>query len=127
MSVDLELPGGDLVGRGLIELRSGQSTVAALLVVIGAPRLRGLGIDVPPSPRYAEGPELELYRLLWSEDPDRAHSRYNALIRELVSFERALEHRLRRRALNLDAPTPFSAQDIGTGVGGPGSHPGAKA
>ena len=112
MSVDLELPGGEIVGRGLIELESGQSTVAALLVAIGAPRLRGLGVDVPTIPRYADGPELELYRLLWAEDPDRAHSRYNALIRELVSFERALELRLRRRALNLDAPPPSSAPGI---------------
>jgi len=29
--------------------------------------------------------------LLARENPDSAHSRYNALIRTLVSFERALE------------------------------------
>ena len=32
-----------------------------------------------------------LYELLAQEDPDSAHSRYNALIRKLVSFERAAE------------------------------------
>ncbi|MFM7182014.1 MAG: hypothetical protein ACKO2G_11200, partial [Verrucomicrobiales bacterium] len=37
--------------------------------------------------------ELDLYQLLASEG-NQAHSRYNALIRELVSFERALDHRL---------------------------------
>lgn len=96
MTIDLNLPGGELVARGLVELEAGQSTLAALLVAIGAPRLRGLGVEVPSPHKFVDGPELELYRLLWSEDPDRAHSRYNALIRELVSFERALEHRIRR-------------------------------
>ena len=37
--------------------------------------------------------ELQLYRLLREEDGD-AYSRYNALVRELVSFRQALEQRL---------------------------------
>ena len=36
--------------------------------------------------------ELQLYRLLREEDGD-AYSRYNALVRELVSFCQALEQR----------------------------------
>jgi hypothetical protein len=36
-------------------------------------------------------PEHALYEALQREDSDSAHSRYNALIRRLVSFERALE------------------------------------
>lgn len=55
---------------------------------IGAPRLRGLGLDVPD---VVPHPELRLYELLRSEDEDGAHSRYNALVRRLVSFERAAE------------------------------------
>ena len=59
-----------------------------LLVSVGAPRLARLGIEVPsPLP----SPEHRLYELLRSEDADGAHSRYNALIRRLVSFERAAE------------------------------------
>jgi hypothetical protein len=34
-------------------------------------------------------PEQSLYRLLSEQYGDAAHSRYNALIRRLVSFERA--------------------------------------
>jgi hypothetical protein len=49
--------------------------------------LRQLGIEVPT----LEIPEHRLYELLAREEPDAAHSRYNALIRRLVSFERALE------------------------------------
>jgi hypothetical protein len=82
-----DLPGGDLVRDGLDDLQAGRTTAAALLVGVGAPRLRALGIDVPP----VEDPEHRLYDLLARDEPDSAHSRYNALIRRLVSFERALE------------------------------------
>jgi hypothetical protein len=88
--VDLSrLPGSDLVQAGLADLRSGVESVEALLVAIGAPRLRRLGLDVPESP-FAS-PEHRLYERLRQDDPDRAHSRYNALLGRLVSFERAAE------------------------------------
>jgi hypothetical protein len=35
--------------------------------------------------------EHRLYELLRATDPDTAHGRYNALIRRLVSYERAAE------------------------------------
>ena len=80
------LPGADLIERGIEDLESGRETVDALLVSIGAPRLRSLGIDPPAS--IAE-PEHRLYRLLARERGDAAHSAYNALVRRLDSFERA--------------------------------------
>ena len=40
-------------------------------------------------------PELELYDLLKLE-PGDAYSRYNAMVRELVSFENALDRRNRK-------------------------------
>jgi hypothetical protein len=83
----LAFPGGDLVREGLEDLHAGRDTLSALLVAIGAPRLRRLGIDVP----VLQSPEHRLYDLLARTEPDSAHSRYNALIRRLVSFERALE------------------------------------
>jgi hypothetical protein len=83
-----ELPGGDLVREGFDDLRSGRETVSALLVAIGAPRLRRLGIAVPET---VEDPERRLYELLARTEGDAAHSRFNALIRRLVSFERAAE------------------------------------
>ena len=82
------LPGADLVRRGMADLARGEETVEALLVSIGAPRLERLGLRVPaPLP----SPERRLYERLAAEDADSAHSRYNALIRRLVSFERAAE------------------------------------
>ncbi len=81
------LPGSDLVEAGTADLARGRESVEALLVSIGAPRLRQLGIAVD-SP-LAE-PELRLYRRLAAEFGDAAHGKYNALVRRLVSFERAL-------------------------------------
>jgi len=82
------LPGAELVEKGLIDLADGVETVESLLVSIGSPRLRGLGFDVP-SP--FDDAEERLYLLLAQEDSEGAHSRYNALVRRLVSFERAAE------------------------------------
>ena len=84
----MELPGADLVERGIADLERGVESVEALLVSIGAPRLTRLGFAVPtPFP----SPEHRLYELLRSRHGDDAHSRYNALVRRLVSFERAAE------------------------------------
>jgi hypothetical protein len=82
------LPGADLIAEGLEDLGHGRETIAALLVSIGAPRLRRLGFEVAdPLP----DPELRLYSLLAATNPASAHGRYNALVRRLVSFERAAE------------------------------------
>ena len=82
------LPGGDLIADGLRDLERGVESVPALLVSIGAPRLARAGVHVP---RPIPTPEHRLFAVLSAGDPDTAHSRYNALIRRLVSFERAAE------------------------------------
>jgi hypothetical protein len=82
------LPGGDLILQGLEDLARGNETVAALLVAIGAPRLRAAGL-LGHLPAVAS-PEKRLYARLAAEDAATAHARYNALIQRLVSFERAL-------------------------------------
>ena len=82
------LPGAELVERGLADLARGVESIESLLVSIGAPRLARLGFPLPPPLPSAEH---RLYELLAVEDSDTAHSRYNALIRRLVSFERAAE------------------------------------
>jgi hypothetical protein len=84
---DLEsLPGANLVKRGAEDLGDGRESAEALLVSIGAPRLRSLGIKLS-SP--IASPEHKLYLLLAHEKGDAAHSAYNALLRRLVSFEQA--------------------------------------
>jgi hypothetical protein len=83
------LPGEDLIEAGLRDLQNGRETVEALLVAIGSPRLKRLGFELPDD--LPGNPEHRLYDLLAKTDEDSAHSRYNSLLRKLVSFERAAE------------------------------------
>jgi len=82
------LPGGDLIEAGLADLARGVESVPALLVSIGSPRLARLGFVIT---NPIADPNRRLYDILAREDQDAAHSRYNALVRRLVSFERAAE------------------------------------
>ncbi len=82
------LPGGDLVAKGLEDLAHSSVTVEALLVSIAAARLQEQGVLLTAP---LSDPEHRLYEQLAHEDPDSAHSRYNALLRRLTSFESALE------------------------------------
>lgn len=85
----LKLPGGDLIHIGIEDMKVGIESQEAFLVAIGRLRLIRLGISVP-NPPFAS-PEFKLYEYLSQTDPDAAHGKYNALIRRLVSFERAAE------------------------------------
>ncbi len=85
------LPGGDLVRQGLDDLRRGVESTPSLLVRSFAPRLRRLDLDVPEHDPRDPLPEHRLYARLQESRGDGAHSRYNALIRRLVSFARAAE------------------------------------
>jgi hypothetical protein len=83
-----DLPGADLVERGLIDLAAGRSSIEALLVSRATTRLRACGVAVgDPLPDA----DRELYGLLADRDGTGAHSAYNALTRRLVSFMRAAE------------------------------------
>ncbi len=75
--------------EGLADLARGEETIPALLVSIGAHRLRRLGLPVPAT--SVDSPERRLYDRLAETDPDSAHPRYNALVRRLVSFENTAE------------------------------------
>ena len=82
-------PGRDLIKKGLADLGDGRETIESLLVSIGAPRLASAGVSVPA--RTFPDPERRLYDRLAAEDSNSAHSRYNALVRRLVSFENVIE------------------------------------
>lgn len=80
------LPGQELVYKGIEDLKKGLLTIESLLVLIGSPKLKSLGLSLPEF--SVDQPEHKLYELL-SVDSDGAHSKYNSLIRRLVSFERS--------------------------------------
>lgn len=90
------LPANDVIQQGLDDLAQRRVSVAACLVKIASPRMRRCGMEMILSDDEALNADRELYALLGHEYGNEAHSRYNALLRELVSFERALEARHRR-------------------------------
>jgi hypothetical protein len=89
------LPGENLVRQGLADFKSGLLTIPAFLVSIARPRLSSAGLMPESIPAQFSEAELQLYGLLKREGGD-AYSRYNALLRELVSFENALDGRVRK-------------------------------
>lgn len=72
--------------QGLTDLALRVESDAALLVSMAAPRLRLLGIPVPVA---LDDPETRLQSRLIAAHGDAAHGRYNALLRRMVSFQRA--------------------------------------
>lgn len=92
-----DLPGADLVAAGIEDLKRGEFTIEALLVAVGAHRLRTAGLDVPEALGRPPVPEHALYDAIGRSGVENSHARYNSLIRRLVSFERALERRSTRR------------------------------
>ena len=73
--------------EGVADLAAGRVTSSALLVSLAATRLRDLGLDVATP---IEDADHKLWAFLAEDDADAAHGRYNALVRQLVSYERAL-------------------------------------
>ena len=82
-----DAPGFEIVHGGIRDLAHGHLSTEALLVSIAAPRLELLGIRVPSPLRQ---PEEQRFDRLITEHGDGAHARYNAMIRRLVSFTRAV-------------------------------------
>lgn len=89
--VEEGLPGAEIVAAGLEDLIAGRDTSSADAVLMAAQRLREAGFEIPPD-RRAGAAAHRLYGKLAAEDPVTAHSRYNAIVRRIVSFARAAEH-----------------------------------
>lgn len=74
---------------GIADLEDGRGSVEAAAVQVAAIRLRAGGLAVPDREPGSEEPGHDLYRSLAGElDP---HSRYNAILRRVESFARAIE------------------------------------
>ena len=83
-----DLPGAELIEKGLADLSAGSVTIESLLVSIAAPGLRDVGVNVDHTIPDAE---LQLYALLAARDGAAAHGRYNALVRRVASFRHAAQ------------------------------------
>ncbi len=84
-----QLPGGDLVQKGLADLNRGMRTEESLLVMIANPSLRQLGITFRPLEKLGIPFEHELFERLQDRVGKAAHMDYNSLIRLIVSFANA--------------------------------------
>lgn len=83
------LPGGSRIAAGLADRAAGRTGINACLVRIASPRLSRAGfLDSTETPDVTA--ELDLYEILMAE-PGNPYGRYNALMRELISFEHALD------------------------------------
>jgi hypothetical protein len=88
-----DLPGTALIQQVSQDYQANRHTMPSSLVRMARRRLVKAGLLDSAVPQHDINAELELYQLL-SHEGNQAHSRYNALIRELISFEHALDHRL---------------------------------
>ena len=82
------LPGAELIETGCADLEAGTVSVESLLVSIAAPALRDVGLAIEHPIADAE---MRLYALLSARDGAAAHSRYNALLRRVSSYRRAVD------------------------------------
>src|SRR5437016_3817747 len=87
---DPKIPGEELVQEGLADLAQDKLTDCSLLLLVAAPRLRNLGVDIPDRPTSTPYHHL-LYERLEDRLGTAAHSHYNSLIRRIVSYARAME------------------------------------
>jgi hypothetical protein len=91
------LPGADLIEKGLADHANQKRSPEACLVEMASPRLVAAGL-LAKLPQETDS-ELALYQLLGEQTAD-PYPLYNSLCRRLVSFEQALDHRIRKTKEN---------------------------
>ena len=89
-----DLPGAELVKKGMEDLDHGCTTAESLLLMIVAPALERLGIRLPPMPVLTGDAETILYRQLQDEGRGEAYSAYSSLLRTIVNFTRSFGSRV---------------------------------
>lgn len=97
-----ELPGAELIDRGLVDLSRGKRTRRRPCSYSSERRGSGRPGSTCRRPTSKESPEDRLYALLGKQHDDGAQGIYNALIRRLVAFTHAAD------SLVPSAPTPPS-------------------
>ncbi|HLF64717.1 MAG TPA: hypothetical protein VI603_13225 [Saprospiraceae bacterium] len=88
-----QLPGWELVRKGLDDLRQGDTdTIEAILVMMAMPRLRPHTeiLLIPAFPSPDRPLNIALYKKL-EDFGNSAHARYNALRRRVLKFCTALD------------------------------------
>ncbi len=89
-----DLPCGDTILKGIEDIHNEVISIESCLAAIASPRLVSAGLLEKIITLGSIDSEHTLYSLLASHG-EQTHSAYNARLQELVSFENALDHRLR--------------------------------
>jgi hypothetical protein len=88
----LEFPGGELVSKGLRDLRTGIRSDESLLMLVAQPRLVSLGFNIEDPFEEPLPYEHRLYELLEGRMDRGAYAFHNALLERMCSFLNALDH-----------------------------------
>jgi hypothetical protein len=89
--IDNCIPGSELLNKGFSDLENNFISEESLLVLIASKNLKDLGFIFDKNlPVFEKSYEHLLYEQLYEKYEDGAHSKYNSLIRRLVSAEQIL-------------------------------------
>jgi hypothetical protein len=106
------LPGEEIIRQGLEDHDVGKKTPYSVAVLIASPRLREAGL-LEITDEGTTDPEIDLYRLMQTEE--EAYSRYRSLLKEVISFENALDHRIRGMQVRGGRSQPRNAAESRSG------------
>lgn len=87
-TINPNLPGSEIVVKGMSDLGRNLVTIESLALLICRPEMLRIGIYFPDMSSISRPRELELYTLIENESGRDSHTRYNAILRRLVSFIR---------------------------------------
>ena len=90
----MSLPGKKIVNQGLEDTSKKELTIHSLLLQSAITRLLSVGVIVEKL-QLLEPASILLFRKLKESEGNGAHSKYNALNRELLSFIKAKENERR--------------------------------
>lgn len=81
----LKYPGGDIISKGLNDIRNKKlNTVEALAVFTASPRLKWMGFRI--NANKIVDPHLKLYKKLQEKYGNDAHLQYNAVMNRVAKF-----------------------------------------
>ncbi len=83
------LPGHEIVEQGLLDIRLGKKTEYSYLLYSASSRMQNIGISLEGE--EPDDASVKAFRILESKLGNSAHSAFNAMNRQLLSFIKASE------------------------------------
>ena len=100
------LPGYEIVEKGLEDIRHGQLTEYSYLLYSAQTRFNDIGIKIEGE--MPADSSVKAFQILESKLGNGAHSAFNALNRQLLSFIKATEQQIKNRTRTKKAPGNWS-------------------